>query len=298
MNTAGMANDRIAAFSNAQHEALLKIMWLALDDRNLLTLSLVCKRWSEVVRVPEVWKQKEIYMVNLPLRQETLRSWYPCWRMGRVAMTFKEFDMLEEPRLQTHALHHPWGAWGRLPSNPRCPWLLLPMGGQTCVWVLTAFRAPLQAKITQDPTAHRFGAPIRIGWTTAANRDEFSAMAQRVAVGLARPTDVMAAVDLCPLSLFEETFGIVWDRRLPGLPLCFDDASQNIADLAFDPVARTLRVRTECNDEEELDMVGEPLPRDATLRLFVTAPWMVGFPFGPHHVLPDVRVAPQYWHRV
>ena len=297
MNT-GMANDHIAALSNVQDETLLKILWLVLDDLSLLALSLVCRRWSEAVRIADVWKQKEIYIVNRPLRQETLRNWYPRWRMGRVAMTYNELDMLEDPRLQTHVLHHPWGAWRRLPSNPRCPWHVLPMAEQTRAWVLTAYRAPLQATVMKDPSARRLGAPIRVGWTTAANHHELSQMVQRVAAGRARPSDVIMAVDLCPVSLFEETFETVWDPDLPELPLCFDDAGQNIADLAFDPLGRTLTVRTDCNGEEELHMVGEPLPRDATLRLFVSAPWSISFPFAPHQVLPDVRVASQYWDRV
>ena len=297
MNT-DIANDRVAALSNAQDEALLKILWLVLDDLSLLVVSLVCRRWSEAVRLAEVWKQKEINIMNRPLRQETLRSWYPRWRMGRVAMTFKELDMLEEPRLQTHVLHHPWAACGRRPYNARCPWVLLPMGEQTCAWVLTAYRAPLEATVMQDPSARRLGAPVRVGWTTAANCDEFAQMAQRVAVDRARPSDVIMSVELCPVSLFEETYATVWDPALPGVPLCFDDASQNIADLAFDPIVGTVRVRTECNEEEEvLDMVGEPLPRDATFRLFVTAPWSMIFPFAPHQVLPNVRVASQYWDR-
>ena len=298
MMNMSMTNDRIAALSNAQDDALLKILWLVLDDMSHLALSLVCRRWSEATRLPEVWKQKEIYTVSRHLRQETLRSWYPRWRMGRVHMTFNEYDMLEAPGEQTHVLHHPWRTWARRPSNPRCPWRVVQMGQQTCAWVLTAHRAPLEATVMQDPSSRRLGTYIRIGWTTAANYHEFSQMAQRITAGRARPPDAILTVELCSVSFYERAFETVWGPARPGLPLCFDDAAQNIAILAFDPLGGTLRVRTECNEEVELDLVGGPMPVDAALRLFVTAPWPMSSPFAPHQVLPDVRVAPRYWYRV
>ena len=85
----------LAALSNTPDVALLHIMQFALNDINLLALSTVCRRWSEVVRLPGCWKRKKIDIVGRPMSRQAIRAWYPRWREGLVSMTYKESDLLE-----------------------------------------------------------------------------------------------------------------------------------------------------------------------------------------------------------
>ena len=89
---------------NLHDAALVEIMSPVIDNVNLLTLSLVCSRRSEVVRQEEVWQGNYIDIGERNISRRTLQAWYPRWRRGTVEKTNREKDKLVIANEQRHVL--------------------------------------------------------------------------------------------------------------------------------------------------------------------------------------------------
>ena len=248
------------ALADMQDDALVVIMRFALEDYCLLALSLVCRRWSELVRLEDVWEGKVIDFVDRPRAIETLREWYPRWRRAMVEMTYAEKDALVSPNVQRHLIFHPWAG---------CPWEGTVIDGQQWLLCLTRCRGPLDAHVFQDlADSEAFTAPILLGWTSATSHREVTLISKRIRAGTTRASDVLMAIAMCPASLFEELYrDDIHDVEDP--PPCFHDNSPWIGRMQFNVEDSSVTIHTAINEEETSHLVGERIQYYDELRFFV-----------------------------
>ena len=256
---------RGATLSNLHDAACVQILSVVLDDDNLLVLSLVCRRWSEVVRREEVWEDKYIFIGERNLSRKWLRAWYPRWRRGTVEMTHGEKDELVGANEQRHVIYHPWlHTFGR----ESWPWTTVVIRGTPYAVCLTRFRGPLDAQVFQDLSPRRIPDVIVVGWTNAMNHDEYGRMVTRARTGNPMVGDVLAGTTLWPVGRFESEYGVDFeDLRRP--PLCFSEHDPWIGKLRLNPEQQSLTVETLLNEEKTLRLLGARLPLDRALKLFV-----------------------------
>ena len=253
-----------------QDAVLLEIMSLVIDDVNLLTLSLVCSRWSEVVRQEEVWQGKYIDIGERNISRRTLQAWYPRWRRGTVEMTNREKDKLVSANEQRHVLYHPW-ATGRRRDAVSLPWATVVIRDRPKAVCLTRFRAPLDARIYQDMSTRRINDIIDIGWTSARSHAEYARMVNRARYRDRISGDVLVGTELWPVGRYESEYDVHFeDIRHP--PLCFSENAMWICDLRLDLEQQSLTVKTPLNEERTLRMFSGrrgDTPFDEDLKLFV-----------------------------
>ena len=252
-------------------------MSYALDDVNLLQLSLVCLHWSTIVCQEECWARKQVCIAGRPLCKNTILAWFPRWRLAHVVMTFSQKDALTKPISQAHAVRHHWGVY---PVRPGCDaWHQVKLNGIPWLVCITAERGPTLARVMQyqilGGQVTKFHRPTTLGWTSATRPEEFAAMCSRISNGRSRITDVVVATTLCPTGYWSRLLLALQSARMRAptpQPLCFDDGCPIIGTFALDRARRTIRVCAGRNGFCEVNFVGGPIDESAALTFFVAVP--------------------------
>ena len=266
--------------------ALLRVICLVLEDVTLLDLSLVCREWSEVVRLNVCWERKKIFICNRALSQTTLRSWYPRWSLGVVEMTYGQRDMLVAPRQQAHTVHHPWGVPPGL-SRARS-WVRIEINDTSWLLSLTRYRGPDDVWLLQDSSARRFDMGILVGWTSAASHDEYAHMVNGILRGRAGPGDSWLATTLYTRRMLEENIPLAVHSRTMPTTARFDESSPYVVHLSLDRAGHSFKVWTK-HHAEQVDL-RQSIPEDLELRVFVAAPSRCNNSPCRAQDVPDVRL--------
>ena len=280
----------VAGASNLPDVALLRIICLVLNDINLLALSLVNREWSEIVRSEECWNGKTVFICNRVLDRQTLRAWYPRWRLGVVEMTYEQRGMLMGLQHQTHLVCHPWRAPPGRPLGRS--WVRARVHGSEYLVSITRFSGPDDVILFQDTSTCRLGGAIQVGWTSASNHDEYTQLCDRMHLGRARPDDIWLASTLCSRNTLEVDMPSALRSLLLAASACFDESSPVVARLFLDRAGHAIRVRTECG-ESQMDFQ-YPVPEDIELRVFVSVPCTGSNRRCRVKNLPDVQCATMF----